>query len=592
MSPLHGADVAASLAAWLDAVRRAGGLQPPPTDLIELERALGRITAEPIRARRSSPGFDAAAMDGYAVTAASTAGAPLVLPEGAFRHVDTGDPLPPDADAVARREDVVVDGGLRLARPVLPYANVRQVGEDVAAGDLLFAAGRCLGPADLAVLASVGETTVSVRRRPHVVIVPSGDELVPLGTEPRDGQIVDTNSLMLAAMAEEAGGVATRAAIVADDPGLLAEALAAAAADADLVLLLSGSAGGAGDHAVSVMERLGHVAVRGVAVKPGHPVVLAHCGPVPVIGVPGYPVSAALAFELFGAPLLAEMTGRAVTTRPRVHATAAVELHSTPASDEWIRLRLARPRTGLVATPLRRGAGVLSSLARADGLTRVPIGSALVGAGEEIEVELLRPLAEVERSLVVSGSTDPLLDELATRFELLADCDGSANGAAALVAGRCHLALVALEDVPPAAAVLSTWERTLGLVVAPGDPLSIGGIEGLRRREIRLVNRQQGSASRRLLDALLAGHSIDPAAVTGYHREARSHAAAVAAVAAGAADCAVGSLSACSGQPVELIPLTTQTLVLVAAAGLDDDARLTGLRAVLGHGAPPTPVPE
>ncbi len=590
MSPLHGADVAVSLAAWLDAVRRAGGLQPPGTEVIALARALGRVTAEPIRASRSTPAFDAAAMDGYAVTAASTAGAPVVLPEGAFRHVDTGDRLPADTDAVARREDVVVDGGLRLARPVPPYANVRQVGEDVAAGDLLFAAGRCLRPPDLAVLASVGESTASVRRRPHVVIVPSGDELVPLGTLPRDGQIVDTNSLMLAAMVEEAGGVATRAPIVADDPGLLAEALATAAAEADLVLLLSGSAGGAGDHAVSVMERLGHVVVQGVAVKPGHPVVLAHRGPVPVIGVPGYPVSAALAFELFGVPLLVELGGRMVAPRPRVRATAAVELRSTPASDEWIRLRLARLGSGLVATPLRRGAGVLSSLARADGLTCVPIGSALVAEGEEIRVELLRPLAEVERSLVVSGSTDPLLDELATRFELLADCDGSANGAASLVAGRCHLALVAMEDVPPAAAVISTWERTLGLVVAPGDPRAIGGVEGLRRREVRLVNRQQGSASRRLLDELLAVRSIDPDAVTGYHREARSHAAAVAAVAAGVADCAIGSLSACSGQPVELIPLATQTLVLVAAAGLGDDARLTGLRAVLGKGSPPPPV--
>jgi len=392
-------------------------------------------------------------------------------------------------------------------------------------------------------------------------------------------------------MVEEAGGVATRTPIVADDPGLLAEALAAAAAEADLVLLLSGSAGGAGDHAVSVMERLGHVVARGVAVKPGHPVVLAHRGSVPVIGVPGYPVSAALAFELFGVPLLAELSGRMMAPRPRVRATAAVELRSTPASDEWIRLRLARLETGLAAMPLRRGAGVLSSLARADGLTCVPIGSALIREGEEIEVELLRPLVEVERSLVVSGSTDPLLDELATRFPLLADCNGSVNGAASLVAGRCHLALVAIEDLPPTTAVLSTWERTLGLVVASGDPLAIGGVEGLRRREVRLVNRQPGSASRRLLDELLAVRSIDPDAVTGYLREARSHAAAVAAVAAGVADCAVASLSACSGQAVELIPLVTQTLVLAAAAGLGEDARVAGLRAVLGEGAPPAPAP-
>ena len=592
MTPLRGLDVSTSYGAWIGALREAGGLQPLASEAIDVALASGRVNVRAVVARRSSPGFDASAMDGIAVAAAATIGAPVTLAPDAFHRVDTGDPLPPGTDAVVRREDVVLTGGATVQNEIAPYTNVRQVGEDVAAGDFLFATDRCLRPADLAVLASVGETTVSVRRRPHVVIVPSGDELVPPGTEPRDGQIVDTNSLMLAAMVEEAGGVATRAPIVTDDPGLLAEALAAAANEGDLVLLLSGSAGGAGDRAVSVLERLGRVIAHGVAIKPGHPVVLAHCGPVPVIGVPGYPVSAALAFELFGVPLLAELSGLMATPRPRVRATAAVELHSTPASDEWMRVRLARLGTCLAATPLRRGAGVLSSLARADGLICVPIGSALVGVGEEIEVELLRPLAEVERSLVVSGSTDPLLDELATRFELLADCDGSGNGAASLVAGRCHLALVALEDMPPAAAVISTWERTLGLVVAPGDPLAIGGVEGLRRRKVRLVNRQRGSASRRLLDELLSEGSIDPAAVTGYHREARSHSSAVAAVAAGVADCAVASLSACAGQPVELIPLAKQTLVLAAAGGLGDDARLTALRAVLGEGASPAPVLE
>ena len=577
-TPLRGVDVAASLAAWLDAVRRAGGLQPLATDVVALDQALGRITAEPIRAGRSAPGFDAAAMDGYALTAASTADAPVVLAEGTFRHVDTGDPLPPAADAVAKREDVVVDGGLGLARPVPPYANVRQVGEDVAAGELLFAAGRPLRPADLAVLGSVGETTVSVRRRPHVVIVPTGDELVPLGTEPGEGQVVDTNSLMLAAMVEEAGGVATLSQIAADDQDVLAKALAAAAAEGDLVLLLSGSAGGAGDHAVSVMERLGDVVARGVAIKPGHPVVLAHCGPVPVMGVPGYPVSAALAFELLGVPLLAELSGQTVTPRARVRATATVELRSTPASDEWIRLRLARLGTGLVATQLRRGAGVLSSLARADGLTCVPIGASRVAGGEEIEVELLRPLGEIERTLVVSGSTDPLVDELTARFDLLADCDGSTNGAASLAAGRCHLALVAQVDVPPAAAVIATRERTLGLVVAPENPLAIEGVEAFGRPDVRLVNRQPGSASRRLLDEILAARSIDPAAVTGYHREARSHAAAAAAVAAGVADCAVASESAALIHGLGFVPLETQELVLVVADGLAGDVRIARLR--------------
>jgi putative molybdopterin biosynthesis protein len=592
MNPLHDQDVATSYAAWIEALREAGGLEPPESEVIDVALACGRVSAQAIVARRSSPAFDAAAMDGIAVAAAATAAAPLTLAPAAFTEVDTGDPLPPGTDAVVRSEDVVLAEGATLEYQVAPYANVRQIGEDVAAGDLLLPAGRQLGSADLAVVASAGAATIAVLRRPVVAILPSGDELVEPGADLRPGEIVETNSLMLAAMVEQAGGVAVRLPIVPDDEVLLTEALARAAEGSDLVLLLAGSARGAGDHAVAVIEQSGQVIVLGVAVKPGHPVVLGLTGTTPVIGVPGYPVSAAIAFELFAAPMLAELGGSPVVQRPRVRATAPVAIRSTARSDEWVRVRLVRIGDDLRALPLRRGAAVLSSLARADGLVCVPLGSSGIGAGADVEVELLRPLEAIERSLVVSGSTDPLLDELAARFELLADCDGSANGAASLVAGRCHLALVAMEDMPPAAAVLSTWERTLGLVVAPGDPLVIGGVEGLRRREVRLVNRQPGSAARRLLDELLAARSIDPAAVTGYHREARSHAAVVAAVAAGAADCAVCSLSACSGQPVELIPLATQTLVLAAGGGLVEDARLTGLRAVLGKGSPPAPALE
>jgi putative molybdopterin biosynthesis protein len=300
-----------------------------------------------------------------------------------------------------------------------------------------------------------------------------------------------------------------------------------------------------------------------------------------VVGVPGYPVSAALTFELFATPLLTALGGILTPERARVRATARDEIRSTPRSDEWVRVRVGRVGADLVAFPLRRGAGVLSSLARADGLVLVPLGTSGVPEGDDVEVELLRPLDAIEAALLASGSTDPLLDHLAAGHDLRADPDGSGNGAASLAAGRCHLALVTSDDVPAGAIALGAWERQLGLMVAAGNPLGIDGAEALRRPEIRIANRQQGSSSRRLLDGLLAERSVDPAAVAGYGREARSHAAAAAAVGVGVADCALGVLSACNGQSLDFVPLVTQTLVLVAAVGLENDNRVAGLGALL-----------
>ena len=582
MTPLHDVDVATAYDAWLAALEEAGGPQPLTAETIDIALAAGRVTALAVTARRSSPAFDAAAMDGIALAAATTVGAPVTLSPNAFHLVDTGDPLPPGTDAVVRSEDVVLGAGATVEHEVTPYTHVRQAGEDVAAGDLLIQAGRSLGPADLAVVASSGETTITVRRRPVVAILPSGDELVPLGAEVRPGEIVETNALMLGAMVEEAGGVAARTPIVPDDPDLLTAALERAAAEADLVLVVAGSAKGTDDHTMAVIERIGRVVVQGVAVKPGHPVVLGLTGATPVIGIPGYPVSAAVAFELFAAPLLAALGGSLMTRRPRVRATARADLRSTPRNDEWLRVRVGRVDADLVALPLRRGAGVLSSLARADGLVCVPVGSSGIGEGDDVEVELLRPLQAIEQALLVAGSTDPLLDLLAAAHDLRADADGSANGAASLGAGRCHLALLASEDIPVGVITLGAWERQVGLIVAAGNPLGIDGVDALRRPEVRLANRQPGSSSRRVLDALLAERSLDPAAVTGYSREARSHAAAAAAVEAGLADCAVGASAAAAARALDFVPLATQTLALVAAASLEHDERLADLRAALG----------
>ncbi len=383
---------------------------------LALDEAVGRVTAEPVWATRSSPSYDASAMDGIAVRAGETVGAsestPIRLAHDAYVVVDTGDPLPDGFDAVVMREHVHHDpeGGAELRAAVPPYQHVRSIGEDVSATELLLPEGHRLRPVDVAAAAAAGATDVVVRRRPRVAVLPTGDEIRPVGSAPAPGEILDTNSLMLAAQAEEAGAQATRLDIEPDDPERIAAALSAAAAQADLVIIVAGSSRGRGDHTAAVVEATGTLAVHGVAVRPGHPVVLGAVDATPVLGAPGYPVSAALTFDIFAAPLLAALEGAAPRERPRARARVARKLASAMGMDDWVRVRLGRVGGALVATPLPRGAGVLTSLVRADGLLVVPAAQEGHHAGEEVEVALLRGVDEIDRTIVAVGSHDLVLD--------------------------------------------------------------------------------------------------------------------------------------------------------------------------------------
>src|SRR3954463_10790055 len=450
---IHDVPAAAALATWRAACEAAGC--PERVDPVRLDPAApgGRVTAAPVWAARSSPSFDASAMDGIAVRAADTVGAtestPVHLEPSAYVVVDTGDPLPDGFDAVVMREPVPYDGASRaeLRGAAAPYQHVRSIGEDVSATELLLPAGHRLRPVDVAAAAAAGATDVLVHRRPLVAVIPTGDEIRPVGTPPAPGVILDTNSLMLAAQAREAGCEAWRTEIVPDDPDRIGAAVRDAAARADVVLVVAGSSAGRDDHTAGVVERLGALAVHGVAVRPGHPVVLGAVDATPVLGCPGYPVSAALTFEIFAAPLLASLEGATPPERPRARARIARKLASTMGMDDWVRVRLGRVRGELVATPLPRGAGVLTSLVRADGLLVVPAGIEGHHAGEDVEVMLLRGVAEIERTIVAVGSHDLVLDLAASQLRaadpgvtLASSNVRSLGGLVALRVGLCHVA--------------------------------------------------------------------------------------------------------------------------------------------------------
>jgi molybdopterin molybdotransferase/putative molybdopterin biosynthesis protein len=572
-----------------------------------LAEAIGRVTAEPVWARRSSPAFDSAAMDGIAVCAVDTVGAsetaPVTLTD--FDVLDTGDPLPEGRDAVVMREHVhLVGEGAELSAPVPPYQHVRSIGEDLTAGELLLPQGHRLRAVDIAAAAAAGVTEVLVRRRPVVAVLPTGDEIRPLGTDPGIGEILDTNSLMLAGQAGEHGCAVLSLPIEPDDPERIAAAILAAAQRADLVVIIAGASAGRGDHTVSVVARVGTLAVHGVAVRPGHPVVLGAVGATPVLGAPGYPVAAALAFDIFAVPLLAALQGTTTVARPTTRARLARKLASPLGKDDWVRVRLGRVGGRIVATPLPRGAGVLTSLVRADGLLVVPAGLAGHCPGAEVEVQLLRGLAEVDRTIVAMGSHDLVLDLAASALRgtdpdvtLALSNVGSLGGLVALRDGLCHLAgshlldpetgeytLPYLPRVYGNAAelvVVRLAHRDQGLIVAAGNPLGLAGIADLSRPGLRYVNRQHGAGTRVLLDHELRRHGVATDDVAGYQREAHTHLAVAAAVAAGRADAGLGILAAARLFGLHFVPVTQEPYDLVVTRDAYDSEVLAPLWTLL-----------
>jgi putative molybdopterin biosynthesis protein len=596
---IHDVPAAEALQAWRAACAAAGCPERVDAVRLALHDAVGRVTAAPVWATRSSPSFDASAMDGIAVRAAQTVGAsestPVLLDAADHVVLDTGDPLPEGFDAVVMREHVHVDGAGRaeLRAAVAPYQHVRSIGEDVSATELLLPEGHRLRPVDVAAAAAAGAVDVLVRRRPVVAVLPTGDEIRPVGTDPAPGVILDTNSLMLAAQAEAAGCAAWRSDILPDDPDRIAAAVRDAAGRADLVLICAGSSAGRDDHTAAVVDRVGTLAVHGVAVRPGHPVVLGAAEATPVIGVPGYPVSAALTFEIFAAPLLASLQGAAPVEGPRARARLARKLASPMGMDDWVRVRVGRVGGELVATPLPRGAGVLTSLVRADGLLVVPAGLEGHHAGEEVDVVLLRGVGEIDRTILAVGSHDLVLDLAASKVRaadpgatLASSNVGSLGGLVALRDGLCHIAGSHLLDPDTGAYTLPYVDRVLGdrdvavirlvhreqgLIVAPGNPLGLAGIDDLARPGVRYVNRQRGAGTRVLLDHELRRRGIAADAVSGYAREEHTHLAVAATIAAGRADTGMGVLAAARAFGLDFVPVTREPYDLVLAAETLDD---------------------
>jgi len=601
-----------ALAKWLASLK----IRPLEAETASVPDSTGRVLAEAVFARVSSPHYHASAMDGIAVDAQVTFAAgetrPVVLEPGRdFDWVDTGDPMPAGRNAVIMSEDVtwLDSGAAEIIAPASPWQHVRAIGEDIVATELLFPEGHVLRPADAGALLAAGIWEVKVRRKPVVALIPTGDEIVEpserlAGSKPllREGDIIESNTYVQSALVAEWGGVPLRTAVVPDDASALKSALRRALEQADIIAINAGSSAGSEDFTVEVIESAGKVLVHGVAQRPGKPVVLGwaeHCGrQKPVIGVPGYPASAFLTFSTFVEPVLKAMLGLRPAEPETVEATLARKVTSPAGVEEYLRVKVGRVGPRLVASPISRGAGVITSIVRADGIVRVPRMSEGIAEGSRVRVALLRPKSEIENTVVVIGSHDPGLDLLGSIMRrrsgigLASSHAGSLGGLMSLRRNEAHASGTHLIDettgeyntsylarIMPGDRVLlvAVANRDQGLIVPRGNPKQVKGIESLVSGQVRMVNRQRGAGTRVLLDLLLRRLGIAPEAIPGYDHEEYTHTAVASAVATGLADCGLGVLAAARALGLDFVPVAKELYELAIPERHVSDLRVQAM---------------
>ncbi len=568
--------------------------------------ALTRVTSRAIVALRSVPHYHGAAMDGYAVHASDTYGAsdttPIRLRVGENTHaVDTGDPLPEGADAVVMIENVerVSDSQIEIRASTFPWQHVRKVGEDIVSGELLLPQQHVLRPADIGSLIAAGVLTVSVFARPEVFIQPTGSEIIPAAkaAEAKPGEIVESNGAILAGMVEECGGAPVVRDIVPDCYDSIKEVLREGIeSSADIVLINAGSSAGSEDYTSAVIAELGEVLVHGVAMMPGKPVILGMAGGKPVVGLPGYPVSAVMAFEQFVRPLLYSLQGGQPPAFPTVPATIGRKLPSKLGLEEFVRVILGRVDGRVVAMPITRGAGIITSLTRADGILQIPQEQEGIDEGTEVEVRLLRPGEQIDRTLIMIGSHDNTIDLLAnelkgrdSRLHLSSSNVGSLGGLLALRRKHSHFAGSHLLDTRTAEYNYSYVERYLkgtgirlvqlamreqGLLVSKGNPKGINEIDDLLRPDVSFTNRQAGSGTRVLFDYCLQQRGLSADSIKGYDQEEFTHMSVAVSVSSGRADAGMAIYSSAKALDLDFIPIARERYDLLIAENVWSDFKV------------------
>ncbi len=547
-------------------------------------------------------------MDGYAVRFADTFGASektpkrLKIGEQAV-YVDTGDPMPEGFNAVIMIEDVnivkgkdlpplnppLAKGGkerggdpdfIEIISSATPWQHVRVIGEDIVATELILPENHRIRPSDIGAMLAGGHIEVAVRRKPKTVIIPTGTEIVEPGTDLKEGDIIEYNSRILGGLVSEWGGEPVRFRIIPDRIGELKKAILDAYGMGDLIVINAGASAGSEDFTAKAINELGEVILHGVSIKPGKPVILGIIRGKPVLGIPGYPVSAYITFSLFVKPLIYKWQGLEIEEPEILRAKISRQVASTTGQAEFMRVKVGKVGDNFIATPVSRGAGVLMSLVRADGLVRIPAMSEGIGAGTEINVELMRSKDDIENTIVCIGSHDNALDLLANilkkrypRFSLSSAHVGSMGGLVALKKGEAHIAGTHLLDEKTGEYNVSFIKRLLpdknillvnlvyreqGLLVPKGNPKGIKGFEDLTRSDVVFVNRQSGAGTRLLTDKCFKELGITLQDVKGYEREEYTHMGVASAVLTGVADTGLAILASARALNLDFIPVAKE----------------------------------
>lgn len=585
---------------------RFRGLTMGP-ETIPVRNALGRLLVHPVKAARSVPAYNAAAVDGMAVRAANTFSAfpetPVWLTLGTDAvQVNTGDPLPDFTDAVVMIEKVELsEERCEIRESVYPWQNVRKTGEDIVRGEILLPAYHRIRAYDQGALMAAGVMTVEVFRKPRVLIIPTGDEIIApeeAGESLQPGVILEVNGQVLASMTAECHADATLAPTVPDDPERIKEAITSGLeAGYDVIMTIAGSSAGSEDFTPTVLSGLGELLVHGVTVMPGKPTLLAAVHDRPIIGVPGYPVSAFVSFREFVRPLLHQIQGLQPPEPAEVRVYMGRKLPSKPGLEEHVRVILGKVRERVIAIPLAGGAGMMTSMVRADGILRVPPQISGYSEGEEASVELLTSHDALGGRLLAIGSHDLTVDLLASLIKersggevtISSSNIGSMGGLLAVDKGIAHFAGSHLLDVNTGeyntsyirryvtstpVALVTLVHRWQGLMIARGNPKKITGIPDLTRSDVAFINRQPGSGTRILLDYELQKAGIDPKTIGGYRSEEYTHMSVAMAVTSGRADVGLGILAAARALDLDFIPVVRERYDLVIPSDLLDDRRI------------------
>ena len=610
-----------ALRKWFQELASGRVLRHLPGEKIQVTDSLGRVTAEAVTAKISSPFYHSSAMDGYAVRFADTFGASERIPKRLATgkqavYVDTGDPMPDGFNAVIMIEDINVikaestgekaentptltlpprGGGqgrggdsefpipteyIEIIAPATPWQNVRVIGEDIVATELILPENQKIRPVDMGAMIAGGHTGVMVRRKPRVVIIPTGTEIVEPGSELKRGDIIEYNSRILGGLVSEWGGEAVRFRIVPDNMEELKKAILEAHGMGDLIVVNAGASAGSEDFTAEAVKDLGEVILHGVGIRPGKPVILGRIKGKPVLGIPGYPVSAFITFTLFARPLLYRWLGLDPGSPEILKAKISRQVASSLGQEEFLRVKVGKVGESFVATPVSRGAGVLMSLVRADGFVRIPAMSEGIGSGSEVDVELMRSRDEIENTIVCIGSHDNALDLLANvlrkrfpGFSLSSAHVGSMGGLMALKRGEAHMAGTHLLDEETGEYNVAFIKRILdgreiilmnlvyreqGLLVLRGNPKGIKGFKDLARDDVVFVNRQAGAGTRLLTDKWLRDLGISPGDVKGYEREEYTHMGVASAVLTGVADTGLAILASARALNLDFIQVAKE----------------------------------